>query len=134
MKKAYVGVMVCLLCGTGVFGQKKTSFGTSVSVGPVSVSKDGTKCVTIPVAPVSPTFCENKKTGESSFGVSTPVGSLQTGGRGTDGKNNFVEVGAGPSANIVGVEGSVRISTPSLTRSGITGGTTYDPKANQKKK
>lgn len=135
MKAVNVVVAISVVCGinTCALAQNKPSVGVSVSVGPVSVSKDGTKCVTILVGPVSPIFCENNKTGESSFGVCTPIGSVMTGGRGNDGKNNFVEVGVGPSIGKVGVEGSVRIPTPSFTRSGITGGTTYDPKANKKK-
>jgi hypothetical protein len=98
----------------------------AAKVGPVSVSPDGTRCVTVPVGPISPTFCENKKTGETSFGVSTPAGSLQVGGRGSSGSNNFIKVGAPSVPGVVGVQGSVKVKTPSLTRSGITSATTLE--------
>lgn len=100
--------------------------GVSAKVGPVSASPDGTKCVAVlPVSPISPVFCENKKTGETSWGVSTPVGSLQLGGNGTDGKNNFIKI-TGSAPTPVSPQGSVKIPTPSLTRSGMTGATTLE--------
>jgi hypothetical protein len=127
--KTKLTIIVGLVAGiaAGALAGGKPSFGASASTGPLSASKDGTKCVTIPMGPIGPTFCSNKKEGESSFGVSTPIGSLQAGGKGSDGRNNFIEVGAGPSVGGFGAEGSVRIPTPSFTRAGITGGTTYDP-------
>ena len=124
-----IGAFVCLN-GEAQAGNtnKWFSFGGAMKAGPLSVSKDGTRCYSAsPVLPVSPVACENKKTWETSFGITTPAGSLQTGGRGNDGMNNFIKLGTPTLGGVVGPQGSVKIRTPSFTRSGITGSTTYDP-------
>ena len=89
---------------------------TQVSVGPVSASKskDGTKCGTF----YGVSACSNSKTGEKSFGVSGGGLSLMQGGKGSSGKNNFVKV----SASAVSRSCSMKIRTPSFTRSGMTTG------------
>lgn len=124
---------VALLVGGFVLAgdaNKPVSFGTNLKVGPLSASPDGTRCIAIPIFPISPVFCNNSGNGEDAFGVSTPFGSLVTGGRGKDGKNNFVKIG---SPILIGVDGlpigpqvSVKITTPSFTRSGITTGSILD--------
>lgn len=117
-----------LVCGVGIAGaDDRIKTGVAAHVGPLSASPDGTKCIKIPIGPgFSAIGCENKKTGETSFGVGTPAGSLQVGGRGPDGKNNFVKLGTPTYGGAVGMSGSVKISAPSYTRSGITGATTLD--------
>ena len=120
--------LMCMSWTVQAQGNKAISFGGAIKAGPVSASGDGTHCYSaMPVLPISPVFCENKKSGETSFGVATPAGSLQMGGRGNDGRNNFIKIGSPTIGVNVGPQGSVKIQSPSITRSGITGSTTYDP-------
>ena len=124
MKTFAMGSLIAMTAITTTQAGGGPTFGISAKAGPISASPDGTKCVSVlPVSPISPVFCENKKTGETSWGVSTPVGSLQLGGKGTDGKNNFIKITVSPPMPVT-PQGSVKVPTPSLTRSGITGATT----------
>ena len=96
-------------------------FGTSIKAGPISVSKDGTQCYSIPFLPITPVACENKRTGETSAGVGIAGFSLSVGGKGPTGSNNFIKIGAGLDTPVTS-QVSVKIPSPSYTRSGITTG------------
>jgi hypothetical protein len=98
--------------------------GVKGSVGPVSgaISRNGGYSVSASPSPyLGPVFSSNPKTGESSWGVGCPVGSLQLGGKGSEGKNNFVKVTAGFRSPVT-PQVSVKIRTPSFTRAGMTSG------------
>lgn len=128
--KASIGLAMVLAVAAMISASQaaeKPKLTGSVKAGPVSVSPDGTKCFSVPLLPISPAFCGNKKTGESSWGVSTPVGSLQLGGKGTDGKNNFIKVTGGAPTPVTPQVG-VKIPTPCLTRAGMTSATTLENK------
>jgi hypothetical protein len=91
-----------------------------------SVGTSGDVCGSAGVGGVGVVFCENPKTGEKSWGASTPVGSLQLGGKGSDGSSNFVKVTAGLPTP-VSPQASVKVQTPCFTRSGMTTGSVKEP-------
>jgi hypothetical protein len=102
----------------------KITTGWKGSVGPVSgsVSRDGGRSMSISPNPyLGPVVSSNPKTGESSWGVGCPAGSLQLGGKGSNGKNNFIKATVGLPSRVT-PQISVKIPTPSFTRAGMTTG------------
>lgn len=104
----------------------KFGYGVKGSAGVLGAGKSADGSTSGSVGPV--VFSSNPKTGEKCWGVGTPVGSLQLCGKGTDGKNNAVKVTVG-APTPVSPTGSVKVSTPCFTRSGMTTGSVknFDP-------
>lgn len=111
----FIGLNLCakspvtVSCTTTVKGSVK-------GVG-ASASGNGNKCGTI----AGVTFCSNSKTGEKSVGVSGGGVSLQVGGKGTTGANNFVAVKVSTPLPVTPTC-TVKVNTPTFTRAGMTSG------------